>query len=105
MISDMFGWWRWNNLWNRGNRGLGEDGFCCGLLKYFCNFYVRIGYIRYILQCWNECVSLDCSSASMSLDVYLRYVSGDTFGKGIFVVNQSIVVVALVKLVDVTKHF
>ena len=50
------------------------------------------------------CVSLAYSSASMSLDVCLRYVSVETFRKGIFVRNQSIVVVSLVELVDLTNY-
>ena len=50
-------------------------------------------------------VSFVCSSASMYLAICLRYVFVETFGKEIFVENQSIVVVSLVELVDVTKHF
>ena len=49
-------------------------------------------------------VSLDFSSASISLAVCLRYVSVKTLGKGILLGNQSIVIVSLVELVDVTKH-
>ena len=50
-------------------------------------------------------VFLACNSVSMSSAVCLRYVLVDTFGKGGFVGNQSIIVVSLVELVDVTKHF
>ena len=50
------------------------------------------------------CVYLDCNTASMSSAVFLRCVLVETFEKGIFVGNQSIVVVSLVELVDVTKH-
>ena len=49
-------------------------------------------------------VTLDCSSASIYLAVCLRYVLVEIFGKGIFMGNQSIVIVSLVELVDVTKN-
>ena len=49
LSSDRLGWWRWKNNWNRSSRGLDEDGFCCGFLKYFFNFNVSIGYIIFIL--------------------------------------------------------
>ena len=51
------------------------------------------------------CIYLNCSSVRISLAVCLRYVSVETFGKEIFVGKQSIVIVSLVELVDVTKYF
>ena len=102
MISDRVGWW--NVRWNRGRRGLGEDGFCCGLLKFFCNFMYALVRSDPYFSVGMGCVSLDCSSASMSLAVFLRYVLVEIFGKGIFLGNQLIVVVYMVEFVDVTKN-
>ena len=50
------------------------------------------------------CVSLACNSASMSLNICLSYMSVETFGKVISVVNQLIDVVPLVELLDVKNH-
>ena len=50
------------------------------------------------------CVSLDCSSVSISLAACLRYVLVENFGEMISGGNKLIVIVSLVELMDVTNH-